>query len=300
MQKKIFTIVLTLVTFSTQSQKIKIKKGDILVDKIKIGHVEKIKIKNDSLKETYHKITDKDGNHVLNFRREYIESFLFLSDKKYFFHTIESVKEQKRAAIQNSKYYSSEKQMAKYLVENNLLNNNGLNENVVSELILNNDLLPKDIQQIIENEKEVVSYAKYKVDRVLSDHIYIFFDKTKTGYSDIKHLGLVVKSRYNIYQGIKDPKTNEFVSKTFIGYAIAEWASDSEVNSKTRPNPKGRYSLIVYNTKKVPMASYVFITYKTYHPYEEFGPTKNKLSRIENVKGRIEYIVSDLISKEML
>ena len=300
MKNIIITLLLTLVGIGVQAQKIKIKKGAILVDKVKIGQIEKIKIKNDSVKETYHQVSDNEGNPIFNFRQEYIPSLLFLEDKKYRFQTIESIMDQKRAAIQNPKYYPSEKQMAKYLVNYNLLNEKGVNKDAITELILNKDRLPDAIQKVIEEEKEIRSYANYKVDRELSDPVFIFFDTTKTGSSDLKYLGIALKSRYNIYQGIKDPKTNEFVSKTFIGYAMAEWKSDGQVNNKSRPNPKRRYSLVVYNVKHVPLASYLFISYKTYFPYEEFGPTKNKLGRIESVVGRIEYIVFDLLAKNML
>ena len=300
MKNILFTLLLTLITIVTQAQKIKIKKGAILVDKVKIGQIEKLKIKNDSVNETYHQVSDNEGNPVFNFRGEYIESLLFLEDKKYHFHTIESVKEQTRAAIQNPKYYPSKKQMAKYLVNYSLLNEKGVNQDAVTELILNKNILPDDIQKVIEEEKELLSYAHYKVDRELSDPVFIFFDRTKTGFSDLKYMGTAVKSRYNIYQGIKDPKTNEFISKTFIGYAMAEWKSDIKANNKSRPNPKGKYSLVVYNVKHVPLASYLYISYKTYHPYEEFGPTKNKLGRIESIVGRIEYIVFDLLAKKRL
>lgn len=301
MRKIFFVILVTLLSLnSTEAQKIKIKKGVILVDKVAIGHIEKIKIKNDSVKETYHKVSDIEGNHVFSFRAAYVPSLLLLEDKKYFFHSIEYVKDKKRAAIQNPKYYPTQKQMAKYLVNYNLLKEEGVNEVAVTELIRTKGLFPKDIKQALDKEKELLSYANYKVDRVLSDPVFIFFDNTKTGESDIKYQGLAVKSRYNIYQGVKDQKTNEFVSKTFIGYAMAEWKSDVQVQRMSRPNPAKRYSPVVYNTKHVPMASYLYISYKTYHPYAEFGPTKNKLSRINSVKGRIEYMVSDLLNNEML
>jgi len=300
MKNIIITLLLTLVTIGAQGQKIKIKKGAILVDKVKIGQIEKLKIKNDSVKETYHQVSDNEGNPIFNFRQEYIPSLLFLEDKKYRFQTIESIMDQKRAAIQNPKYYPSEKQMAKYLVNYNLLNEKGVNQDAITELILNKNRLPDAIQKVIEEEKEIRSYANYKVDRVMSDPVFVFFDRTKTGSSNLQYLSTTVKSRYNIYQGIKDPKTNEFVSKTFIGYAMAEWKSDGQVNNKSRPNPKGRYSLVVYNVKHFPLASYLYISYKTYHPYKEFGPTKNKLGRIESVVERIEYIVFDLLAKNKL
>ena len=80
MKNIIITLLLTLVTIGAQSQKIKIKKGAILVDKVKIGQIEKLKIKNDSVKETYHQVSDNEGNLIFNFRQEYIPSLLFLED----------------------------------------------------------------------------------------------------------------------------------------------------------------------------------------------------------------------------
>ncbi|SDX16900.1 hypothetical protein SAMN05444411_103257 [Lutibacter oricola] len=301
MKIKLYLLLFLLLgTIDIQAQKIKVKKGDILVDKIKFGHIEKVKIKNDSIKETFYKVTDNNGEHVFNFRSEYAKSLLLVNDKSYYYYTIEYVKDKKRAAVQNPKYYPSEKQMAKYLITNNLLNKEGENIEAVSKLITNKGLLPKNILEIITAEKETLSYAKFKVDRVLTDKVYVFFDKTTSGESDFRFRDLAVKSRYNIYQGVKDPKTNEFISKTFIGYAKVEWKSQEQINSKSRPNPKGRYSLVVYNTKHVPMASYLFITYKTYHPYKEFGPTKTKISKTETVTARIKYMVNDLLHKKMI
>lgn len=276
------------------------------MDNVEIGHIEKMKVKNDSLREVFYKITDNAGEHVFNFKNEFIGSSLFIGDKKYFFHTIEYVIDGKSAAIQNPKYYPSEKQMAKYLVSCDLLDENGVKDSAVEKYIRSKDIFPPDIQEIINNEENLLSYARFKADRLLSDPIFVFFDRTTAGASAISE-GVVTKSQYNIYQGIKDPKTNEFVSKTFIGYAIAEeiitsertgWSTNPPRNY--RPNPKNRYKLIVYNTKDVPMASYQFLTYKTYHPYESFGPTKTDLGKIESIEERIEYITLDLIEKNIL
>lgn len=306
MKKILIVVLLSTVTLSIHAQKIKIKKEEILVDKIKIGTIEKIKIKNDTLIDLYHEIKDNTGNPVFRFRGGFIESLLFQGKKKYFFHTIEFLETKKRAAIQDGKYYPTKKQMANYLVNYNLLNKDGVNTTSVSEYILNKDELPEEIQQTIKKEKELKAYASFKADRPLSDPIFVFFNKTTSGVSAISD-NLVTKSRYHIYQGIKDPKTNEFVSKTFIGYAIAEdiisgektgWSTNPPKNY--RPNPRGSYKLLVYNTKNVPIASYFSNTYKTYYPYEEFGITKNKLSTIESIKERMEYIAYDLMIKNML
>jgi len=303
---KYIFIVLVTTCISMQAQKVKVKKGDILVDKVKVGHIEKIKVKNDSLNEAFYKIVDNSGRHIFNFRNEFIVSPLFLDDKKYFFHTIEYVIKGKRAAIQDLKYYPTEKQMAKYLISSNLLDNDGVNDSAIEEFIISKDILPPNLQKIVKEEEELKAYASFKVDRLISDPVFVFFDRTTSGTSAVSD-GMVTKSRYNIFQGIKDPKTNEFISKTFIGYAIAEdFITSEKVGWYTnppkdyRPNPKDNYKLIVYNTKGVPLASYQFLTYKTYHPYEIFGPTKTDLRGINSVEERIKYIDGDLIEKNIL
>lgn len=302
MKKLLTTLFILFVVLSVQSQKIKVKKGEIFVDKVKIGSIEKIKVKNDSLKETYFKVTDNKGTHVFSFRTQYTKSLLYDEDKKFNFYTIEYIEKQKRAGVQNPKYYPSQKQMAKYLVAYNLLNKEGIIMEGVAENILSKELFPPELSAEIAKEKELLSYVDFKVDRLLSDPIFIFFDKTKSGTSNVVSHGLFSKSRYNIYQGVKDPKTNEFISKTFIGYAIAERKLESLAKaSKTdRPNPNEKYSLVVYNTKEVPLASYLFITYSVYHPFESFPPTKTKLGRIKKVEERIKYIVNDLLNKEKI
>jgi hypothetical protein len=291
---------------SIQAQKIKVKKGDILVDNVKIGQIEKIKVRNDSLRENYFKIKDNSGEHVFNFKNEFVESSLFVGDKKYFFHAIEYVKEAKSAAVQDPKFYPSEKQMAEYLVKYGLLDESGVLEAGIDKYIRTKERFPSDIQKIIDEEENIRSYAKFKVDRLLSDPVFVLFDKTTAGPGSIME-GVVTKSRYNIYQGAKDPKTNEFISKTFIGYAIAEehitsekvgWSTNPPMDY--RPNPNSRYTLVVYNTKNVPMASYVSLTYKTYQPYEVLGPVQTDLPKIERIEERISYIAKDLIEKNIL
>nr|WP_299172754.1 hypothetical protein [uncultured Allomuricauda sp.] len=306
LRKNYLWIAFLLSIFVCPAQKVKIKKGDILVDNVKIGHVDKVKVKNDSLNETFYKVTDNSAEHIFNFRNEFIESPLYFEDKRYFFHTMEYVKEQKWAAVENPKFYPSEKQVAKYLVSHDLLDKEGINDAAISKFTRNKGVLPSSIQKLIKEEEELATYARYKVDRLLTDPIFVFFDKTTAATSAVSN-ALVTKSRYTIYQGIKDPKTNDFISKTLIGYAIAEeiitsekigWSTNPPIDY--RPNPKSGYRLFVYNTKHVPMASFRFITYKTYHPYGNFGPMQSNLRDINSLEGRIEYIASDLIDKGVL
>jgi len=299
--------LLSFVVLQGFSQKIKVKKGEIFVDKEKIGQMEKIKVKP---RVYVYKITDNNGEHVFNFRTEYAPSLLANGSNKYLYYTIESVKDEKRASVQNKKFYPSKKRIAKYLVNSNLLTKDGVNKDAILEYILNKDSLPNKIQKKIKAEQELISFAKFKIDRNTEDPIYVFFDKTTVGKS-VLNGRRVLKPRYNIYQGIKDLKTNEFVSKTFIGYAIAESVMSNDntpgasVNAPKnyRPHPESSYELIIYNTKNVPIASHTSFRYITYYPFEEFKLLSEKareIKKIKNVKKRIGYITRDLIDKKIL
>lgn len=302
-------IVVFFLTFMNgYTQKVRIKKGIILVDRNPIGQIKSHKEKKeDSKVDRYVMIFDNNGDHVFNFREEYVNSVLYHSDKKYFYKTVEEVKNGKKAYIDKSGYYHSRKQIAKLLVDYQLMNGDGVNPVAVKKYITDQKDIPPHILNTLDKEQEILEYAGFKVDRVIGDPVFVFFDRTIADRGDVIR-GRVTKSIYNIFQGIKDEKTNEFVSKVFIGYAIAEagimgkeqigWSVNPPKNY--RPHPKSSYSLILYNTKNVPLASYIFLTYKHYHPYKEFGITETKLSRLRTIEEKILYMTTDLIQRNML
>lgn len=283
------------------AQKLKIKKNEIWLDKKKVGNVEKIKNKKRDINVGSYSFTDLEGIQQFIFRQEYISSLLYYEDKKYFFYTLENIKTNQRAFIDIPKFYFSKKKIAQFLLDFKFLDET---DDFKDYFELYNGI-PKDIQIKISEEKSVLEFVDYKVDRVRTDPVFIFFEQTIAGNGSVIS-GRVTKSIYNIVQGVKDPRTNSFIEETYIGYAIVELGVGNKIGgsvnppSDYRPHPLDQFSVIVYNTKDVPLASHYFLTYKQYNPYQEFKLSDAPLSSIKSVEGRIDFIVKDLIQRNMM
>ena len=270
-----------------------------------LGKIERIKNKKEDINVAHFNFIDLEGKQRFLFRQEYITSLLYHKDKKYFFYTIENVDTNQKAFIDIPKFYFSKKKIAQFLLNFNFLDETSDFEARFKEYFELYNGIPKDIQAKISEEKAILEFVDYKVDRVRTDPVFIFFKKTIAGNGAVIN-GRVTKSIYSITQGVKDPKTNDFIEEANIGYAIVELGVGSKIGWSVnppfdfRPHPLDQYSVIVYNVKDVPLASHYFLTYKQYNPYKEFKLSDAPISRIKSVEGRIDFIVKDLIQKNMM
>lgn len=286
-------------------QKIKVKKGKIWLDKYYIGTVQKPKKKKYSVFNHLYEVYDRHGIQRYVFRHEYVLSKLYNKDKRYFFYTIQELESNRKASIVKPHFYLSKKQIANFLIDSKLLTKSPEASHGMAFNTSLHEGIPEDVKSKISREKTILEFVNFKIDRYKKDPVYVFFKKTVPDYGSIT-TGRVTKSIYSIVQGVKDPKTNDFISMSYIGYAVAEEPVGDKIGWTVnpprdyRPHPLSQYSLIVYNTKDVPLASYRFLTYKHYHPYKEYRILENPLNSIESVEGKIHFIARDLIKREKM
>lgn len=279
-QMKISTLLITLfIATSAFSQKVKIKKGEVLFNKIKIAKIEKIK--KDGVK--YFQVSNLDDEKFCKVRQINKESLLFHSDKTYPYRVLYSDKLKDTIAITEKNYWLNDKRIIQYLFNINLLDSKGLREEKIDELVGNSKKIPTWVSEQIDKEKEILKNIDFKVKRLVNDTLILRKKYTKDAYSQLSK-ALVKKTRVDIFQ--KDQ-----YSEIFIGYAIHQLQTILGVE---------KHYYFIFNAKDVPLSSFDGSTYKMYKPFVKYGLTKNKLNRIENRYDIIETMAKDLIRDEKL
>lgn len=286
MKKQVLIIALFFLTsLIASAQKIKEKKGEIFLDKVKIANIEKIKTE----KPKYYQISDVDGAPLFKVKTLSYQSILFHTDETTDYHIVTGDKIQDTLAIDQKGFYITQKRIAKYVVEAGFLNSNGYNETNIPDLIAKSSTIPAKIKKLKTKEEELKKDINYRVERDFSN-TNIFVKTNAPQYTNsVKNTMAVTATEVEIYQNTttEDSPDSE---PLLIGYGVYEYSTTS--NTVTYKNS------YLLNAKKVPLASYNDITYKTYVPYKEINDdTLNALK----TKGEIfKQMALDLIEKGKL
>lgn len=274
--KKIL-LLFTIFTLSIHSnaQDVKIKKDNILVDKVKIGSIEK---KGNWLMGTTYYVKNNNGDRVFTFSKKYANSVLYPELIKYGFDAL-IFEDNSFIAISDEKYSQDDEEIAEYIVKYGLLDEKGVNKESVLKLISNSDTVTGSIKSTLEKESVLRKDIDFQVARV-SKNYAVFIHKTNK-YNDHKLV-------YDIYQF--DSLENDHNDKTLIGYA--EQKQDSE----------GKSSYTLFNSKGVPLAYFTsglngsrYFHFKPGKEVKRFGINSNSSAEVA-----IETMALDLIRYDNL
>ena len=277
MKKILITILILVCTQFSFAQKVKVKKGEIFVDKIKVGNIEKLKTE----KPKYYQLTDNEGTLLFKIKTLSQESFLYHNDKVYDFHIITGDMITDTLAIDQKNFYLSDGKIVNYIFKIGLFDENGYNSEKATELLENPSKKPAWIIKRLEEEQEIVKNIGYKVERESTyEDIYI---KPHAPRQDISKLDKSVANitKFDIYE-------NNEEGGILIGYAIFQF------NNMTGSH------LFAFNLKDVPLASYNGVIYKIYEPFEEIGPLQNNLEVSSHVGHNVKTMAIDLVKRRKL
>ncbi|MCX2682102.1 hypothetical protein OOZ15_19285 [Galbibacter sp. EGI 63066] len=265
MKSKLFFTLLFISTFM-HAQNLKVKKGEILLDKKKVGSLEKIKVKGAT---NYYEVRNNQNELLYNAKLVSEESKFFGKAKRNDYYIIECVKENDSIGIENDWFYLGKKQIAKYLLKNGILSTNGFSASKTKELISTTNSRPGFVLEKVEKENEFIKNIGYKVERDKRNPLYIV--KVESGVSwsvmDEKSINQTI---YEIYQGENKEDS------VLIGYAYIEFGD------------MGGKKLIISNVKECPIGYFDNAWYYTFYPLTELKP--ENLSSKKHLDKTIEAI----------
>ncbi|WP_010523141.1 hypothetical protein [Aquimarina agarivorans] len=277
---KILNFLITLLIVSNVfSQKVKIKKGEVFLNKEKIAKI--LKIKENGHK--YFQVSDINNQNFCKIRQIDKESLLFHKDKIYPYRIFYGDKFTDTIAITEKNYWLSDKRIIQYMLKIDLIDSKGLKAENIDHLVKNTPKIPTWISTKLDKEKETLKNIDFKIKRLANDTLILKTKYSKDDYS-LLNKSLVRKTRVDIFQ--KDQS-----SEIYIGYAIHQLQTTVGVET---------HYYFIFNTKDVPLSSFDGSVYKSYKPFVEYGITKNKLNKIKNRHQIIETMAKDLISEEKL
>ena len=263
--------------FCIHAQKIKLKKGDIYINKVKVGYVEKVKTNN----EHYFQFKDAKGVKFCKAKQTNIPSLLFKGDKEYPHRIFYDDKIADTLSIVQENYWLNPKRATEYLFKIGLLNTTGFVIDSIAPLITSTPKYPQWIQENIDKEKAIIQHKDYKIVRTVNDSLILKEQTQKQARGQLKRLpSQVVK--VDIYQ-----KNGE--DEILIGYGLHEVLDIS-----------GYQYYYIFNMKDVPLSFFDTFKYKIYYPYQEFGLTNNKLKNIEGRSNIIMQMALDLVKTDKL
>ena len=265
--KKITVLLFILFSISLYAQKVKVKKGEILLNNNKVGYIEKIKVKGAN---NYLKIFDSEKNHLYNAKLVSEESKFFGKLKRSNYFIIECLKQNDSIGIEELSFYLGEKQVAKYLTQKGILKSNGFDDTITNEILSKTGTKPSYALKKVEKENQFIENIDYLVSRDTSNPIFVEEKKSTftSGYSIIDGKS-VKQTKYELFQG-KDK-----ISRALIGYAYLEIPE------------MGRSKLIISNSKDVPIGYFDNFNHYTFYPLTKL---KIKLSKIIRLDKPIEAI----------
>lgn len=255
MKKNTVLFLMLLLTVSINAQKIKVKKGNILVDKVKFGTIEKLKNKKDG---RYAIVKNNNGEDIFKTMMLHEKSKIY--DKKIVsYPAIICIQEKDTFAIDDTFFYIGEKKISKYLVKNRLLNENGVNKENLTNHLAEVNSKGKYALELINDEKYLIENSKYIVDR--DTEAEVFIEKMLYPFSLRSKPDRKTRSEsfYAIYQGTDEENRN------LIGYAITE-ISNTHIDH-----------VIITNSKKVPIAYFDNLNRITLFPYHDNRDLKKRL-----------------------
>lgn len=272
----IITFIL-LTSFCSHAQKIKLKKGDIYINKLKVGHVEKVKTDTDM----YFQFKDAKGENFCRAKQTNIPSLIFKGDKEYPHRFFYADKIKDTLTIIQENYWINAKRAAEYLVQIGLLNTKGFEVDSIAPLVEKTPKYPQWIQETLDKEKELTNHIDYKITRTVNDSLILKEHVQKQARGQLKRLPSQV-SKVDIYQ-----KNGE--EEILIGYGLYEVQDIS-----------GYQYYYIFNMKDVPLSFFDTFKYKIYYPYQEIGLTGNKLRKITGYQNIILEMALDLVQSDKL
>lgn len=278
MKKVLLTILIILFTQFSIAQKVKVKKGEIFIDKVKVGNIEKLKTE----KPKYYQLTNNEGTPLFKIKTISQESFLYHTDKVYDFHIITGNLITDTIAIDQKNFYLSDGKIVNYLVKIGIFDTNGFNSENATQLLENPAKKPTWIAKRLKEEQEIVKNIEYKVERESTyEDIFIKPYATKNGISKLNK-SMVDMTKFDVYERHEE-------GTILIGYAISQFNTISKL-----------HYLFMFNLKDVPLASYNGATYKVYKPYKEFGLTESSLKMSSQAGPNAKRMAIDLVKKGKL
>ncbi|WP_299312831.1 hypothetical protein [uncultured Aquimarina sp.] len=273
-------LVCLFITTLASAQKLKIKKGEIFIDKVKVAHIEKVK--GDGSK--YYQISDLEKKPLFKAQEMLQSSLLFGSDKTFPFRAYYGDQIADTIVINKKNYWLSEKRAIQYALEIGIFSANGFNPSKIKEIASQTPKRPTWILERLDEEKELLTGKGHKVQRDFNDtDVFVKSYAAKNAISQLNK-SMVNQMKFDIYQGSKDG------DHILIGSAIYE-----------NGTVKGEY-LFVFNTKKVPVGSYNKATFKIYDLNEEQGLLAHDLGSLsaDKRKNTVRDMVIKLIRKGVL
>ncbi|MBL4745141.1 MAG: hypothetical protein JKY08_02110 [Flavobacteriaceae bacterium] len=278
MKKIIIITIIILFPFISNSQSVKVKKGNILLDGQKFGSIEKIKVKGAN---NYLQIKDNNQNVIFNAKLIVEDSKIYGNKKKHVYFMIDCVKEKDTIGIENLGFYLGQKKVVKYLVKNKLINTEGVNNSKLNTLLANTTSKPSFVLDDFKIEDELIKNINFKVNRDTNNPVFV--EKTINAKLKLKPKTSSTHLKYEILQG--EDKTN----RALIGYAFIEYSISS-----SRPY------LVITNSKGSPIAYFDNINHYTLYPQEQFKFELLKMKRLDTPVEAIYQITQYLIEKEKL
>ncbi|WP_299249726.1 hypothetical protein [uncultured Aquimarina sp.] len=280
MKKVQLILVCLFITAFASAQKVKVKKGEVFIDKVKVAHIEKVK--GDNAK--YYQISDLEKKPIFKAQEMLQSSLLFGSDKTFPFRAYYGDQITDTIIINKKNYWLSEKRVIQYALEVGIFSVNGFDPSKTKEIASQTPKRPTWILERLDEEKELLTGKGHKVERDF-DYTNIFV-KSYAAKNAISQLNksMVNQMKFDIYQG--DPAADSVL----IGHGIYE---SGTVN--------GEY-LFILNTKKVPVGSYNKATFKIYDLKEEQGLLDHSLGSLSSDErnNTVREMAIKLIQKEVL
>ena len=224
--KKLFIITI-LISGLINAQKIKVKDGEVFLDKNKVALIEKVKIKG---RNNYFKVFDLENNHLFNGKLVLEESKFFGNLKQNLYFIIECLEQKDSIGIEDTWFALTEKGITKFLVKNKILTTNGFDSKQLEDVLSNTQSKPKFAREKSEVDEEYIKNLNYLVKRDKSQALFVERLNTKSSYSLIGSRS-VTQTKFELFQG------KESSNKALIGYAYYEMPE------------MGRGELIICNSK---------------------------------------------------
>ncbi|MEK9604397.1 MAG: hypothetical protein VW127_08240 [Flavobacteriaceae bacterium] len=95
------------------AQKIKLKKNDILIDRVSAGRLIKSSVIEDLVIRPSYIIEDQSNQKRYHFRQEFCYSPLYTKDKRYFYYTLEELNSKEKKCLNLPGFYLSKRRIIK-------------------------------------------------------------------------------------------------------------------------------------------------------------------------------------------
>jgi len=285
MKKQLLIASLSLLSIGSFAQKVKEKKGEIFLDNVKIGNIEKVKTESPK----YYQISDVTGNPLFKVKTLTYSSVLFHDDQTTDYYVVTGDKIKDTLAIDQKGFYLAHNKIVQYLVDTGLLNSTGFNKGDLAAITAKATTAPVHLLDIQNKEKEFKKDISYKVERDFKNLDIFIKTYAPKQTSSIKNESMVTATELEIYQNTATEE-NPDSEPLLIGYGVYELS--------TLANNTSYKKTYLLNAKRVPLASYVTFNYKTYVPFR--NEESNKLDKLNTKEEVLKEMAIHHILREKL